>query len=160
MKTTTPGDIAFLQTAVWQIDVAFTMQASPDRVWATFTDNEGWAKWFKNCKSCTSTSTPAGGVGSTRTINVNGLRVDERFIGWEVERLWAFTALRLSRGFAECLVECIRMEPGDNGATTLNYRMAANPTWWAKPLRSLMYKTVKASWVKSFATLDKQLTQT
>ena len=155
--TMTPGDMAFLETAQWQIDVVANLDASPTKVWAALADNPGWATWFKNCASCTSTSTPADGVGSTRSINVNGLRVDERFIAWEPEQTWAFTALKLNRGFATCLVECVRLSPAADGGTRIDYRMAADPSWWAKPLRSAMYKSVRASWVKSFATLDNQL---
>ena len=156
-KQLTPGDMAFLDTAHWQIDVVANLEAAPNKVWAALADNQGWAKWFKNCVSCTSTSTPADGVGSTRSINVNGLRVDERFIAWEPEQTWAFTAEKINRGFATCLVECVRLSPTERGGTRIDYRMAADPSWWAKPLRAVMSKSVRASWVKSFATLDKQL---
>ncbi len=151
------GDMSFLESAPWKFDAKVTMKAPPSKVWAALVDDSSWPTWFQDCTSCRSTSIPSGGVDSTRSIVVGPLSVDERFIAWEEERLWAFTALGINKRFASMLVECVRLAPGDDGGTDLSYRMAANPTWWAKPMHHKFESNVISAWTTSLQTLDAQL---
>jgi len=152
-----PRDMGFLDTAPWKVDVAMIMKARPAQVWAALTDNPGWVTWFKNCVECGSTGQPGGGVGSTRSIVVSGIRVDERFIAWEPERTWAFTVLAMNRSFASSMVECVRLAPSNEGGTAIDYRMALTPKWWARPVRFVLGRVVRATWIRSFSNLDRQI---
>jgi hypothetical protein len=73
----TPKDLSFADSVPWRFDMVGDVDAPVDRVWATFIDNPSWANWFDGCTSCESTSSPADGIGSTRTIRVRPARRSE-----------------------------------------------------------------------------------
>ena len=137
------------------------IDAPVDRVWATFIDNPSWANWFDGCTSCESTSSPADGIGSTRTIRVRGLNVDERFIAWEPQRLWAFTVINLRPvGFATGMVEQATFTELEGTHTRIDYRVAIAPRRWARPIRTIIAKRLSAAFESSFRKLNAQLLAT
>lgn len=150
-------DLVFADRAPWILDFHGTFHAPAAEVWAALIDNERWPVWFEKCKRCWATSEPFGGVGSTRSIEVNGLRVDEQFIAWEPEVLWAFTATAMRMSFATSLVERVTFEPAAPGTTQILYRMALDPKWWGRPLRRLIASRAAISFERSFAALDAHL---
>ena len=155
-----PQDLAFADTAPWRFDFVGTVNAPPSKVWASFIDNHSWTEWFKNCKDCRATSDRFEGVGSTRSIRVNGLRVDERFVAWEPERLWAFTGVAMNMAFASSLVERATFTELPGERTRIDYRMAVAPKRWASPLRRLVASQATKAFAVSFANLDRYLTPT
>lgn len=152
-----PADLDFFADPPWRFDVTGVLDAPPAAVWAAFTDNAGWTRWFKGCKECLSTSDPAEGVGSTRFISVNGLQVDERFIGWEPEKLWAFTVVDISPKFARRMAERAQFSELPDGRTQVDYRIAVEPAPWAFALKVPMGWGVRRSFATSFVTLNRQL---
>lgn len=157
MSRFTPQDLAFADTATWTFDFQGLVTGTPAEVWAAITDNESWTVWFKRCSACRATSDPFGGVGSTRFIQVNGLRVYEQFIAWEPEELWAFTVTDMTPRFADAMVERATFHAVDDRHTRIDYRIAVHPTWWAKPLRRLVAGQSAKSFTASFARLDQYL---
>ena len=157
MSTMVTRDLVFADRAPWIFDFHGRFHATPTEVWAALIDNESWTIWFEKCRSCRATSEPFGGVGSTRSIEVNGLRVDEQFIGWEPERLWAFTATAMRMSFATSLVERVTFDDAAPGETSILYRMAMDPKWWGRPLRRLVASRAAISFERSFAALDAHL---
>jgi Polyketide cyclase / dehydrase and lipid transport len=125
----------FFDTAPWQFDIVREIAAPIGEVWPMIAVNENWPKWFGGCRECRSTSDPASGVGSTRLLLGRGLRVDERFIVWEDERVWGFTALEISLPFFARLAERATLSDIGGGRTRIVYRMAAEPRRWAGWLR-------------------------
>jgi uncharacterized protein YndB with AHSA1/START domain len=154
-----PQALSFADSAPWQFDIDSVIDASIDRVWATFADNPTWTVWFAGCTSCKSTSTPAGGVGSTRSITVSGLRVDERFIAWETERLWAFTVVNLRPAVAKAMVERATFTDLDGARTRIDYRIAIAPSRWAAPLRKVFAKRMQSAFTKSFDNLNRYIAE-
>ena len=152
-KTLKPQDLAFADTAPWLFDMVGRFDATLAEVWAAFIDNEGWIKWMGGCKKCHATSTPFDGVGSTRFIDVAGLKVNERFIGWEPEKLWAFTVIDLNFGFAKSMVERAQFNRVGN-QTEVTYRIAIEPATWAKPIRPLMARQTARAFNKGFVKLN------
>ncbi len=148
-------DLAFADTAPWKFDFEAVISAAPAKVWSAWTDNPSWAVWFKNCKSCVTTSPTAEGVGATRTIKVNGLTAEEVFIAWEPEQLWAFTVTAIKPSFAKSMVERVRFTDVGNDRTRINYRIAIEPRGWAKPLRPIVATQGAKAFVASFAQFDK-----
>ncbi|MCU1401431.1 MAG: polyketide cyclase [Acidimicrobiales bacterium] len=157
MTTLVQRDLEFADGAPWIFDFDGLVHATPAEVWAAFVDNESWTIWFERCRSCKATSAVFDGVGSTRSIAVNGLRVDERFIAWEPERLWAFTATAMRMSMFTSLVERATFDEPEPGRIRIAYRMAAQPKWWAKPLRGVIAGQATKSFAKSFAALDVHL---
>lgn len=126
MGTLIPEDLSFADSAPVVAEHTATIDGTPEEVWAAVLDYERWPTWFPGVKSCRATSDPATGVGSTRRVAIPGSTVDERFIAWEDERLWAFTALNGPPGF-ERLVERITLEQLGPRLTQITYRMAIGP---------------------------------
>ena len=157
MTTLAPRTLSFAYTAPWRFDFEGLIDATPAAVWAAFVDNESWTVWFKKCRECKATSPTFDGIGSTRHISVNGLYVDEEFIGWEPQKLWAFTAVKMRMSFAKAMVERARFDVLADGRTRIDYRMAIEPFAWAKPLRRLVEKQAAASFASSFANLNRYL---
>jgi uncharacterized protein YndB with AHSA1/START domain len=157
MTALTRKPLSFADDAPWRFDFEGQINATPADVWAAFVDNESWTTWFKRCRECRATSTPFGGVGSTRHISVNGLTVDEEFIGWEPERLWAFTAVQMRMSFAKAMVERAQFEPLPDDRTKVSYRMAIEPHGWAKPIRRIVQSQAARTFEASFAGLDTYL---
>lgn len=157
MGTMIERDLVFADRAPWIFDFDGLVRATPAEVWSAFIDNESWTIWFSKCRSCTATSDVFDGVGSTRSISVNGLRVDERFIAWQPERLWAFTATAMRMSMFTSLVERAVFDEPEPGRTHIAYRMAAQPKFWAKPLHRLIAGQATKAFAKSFAALDVHL---
>jgi uncharacterized protein YndB with AHSA1/START domain len=157
MTVLVPQDLVFADRAPWIFDFEGLINASPAEVWAAFIDNESWTVWFERCKSCRATSDPFDGVGSTRAIEVNGLRVEERFIAWQPERLWAFTATAMRMSFATSMVERAIFTELDGGKTRISYRMAVQPRLWGRPLHRLIASRGAVSFARSFVALDAYL---
>jgi uncharacterized protein YndB with AHSA1/START domain len=157
MSACTPQDLVFADRAPWTFDVQGAIAGSRREVWDAFVDNEGWTGWFNKCLVCRATSTPFGGVGSTRHIEVNGLTVDERFIGWEPEVLWAFTVTDIRPSFASGMVERATFTDLPGERTLISYRIAVRPKWWAAPLRRIIAKQMANTFALSFAALDRHI---
>ena len=161
MTRLAPQALSFADSAPWTFDMVGTIDAPVDRVWATFTDNASWANWFDGCTSCESTSSPADGIGSTRTIRVSGLKVDERFIAWEPQRLWAFTVINLRPvGLAISMVERATFSELGGTHTRIDYRVAIAPRLWARPLRKIIANRLSAAFESSFRKLNAHLLAT
>ena len=128
MATLQPQELEFAETAPFIAEGLHVAAGTPAEVWEVLLDYPAWPRWFNGVKTCESTSDPATGVGSTRTVALQGGgRVDERFIAWEDERLWAFTGVAAPR-LLDALVERVTLRPVDEDRTEVTYRMAAR--WW------------------------------
>ena len=155
MSRLEPQPPSFADTAPVRLDFTTTVAATPGEVWAAFTDNRSWEQWFSGCRLCRDTSTPFGGIGSTRHIEVRGLSVDEVFITWEPEREWAFTVVEMKRSFATAMVERARFQAVDEGRTRIDYRMAIAPKLWFRPFVPVMRAGATRAFRSSFAALER-----
>lgn len=127
MATLIPQTLAFADTAPVIAESTATIDGTPAEVWATILVYERWPEWFPSVKTCRSTSEPATGVGSTRTVTIpGGMSVDERFIAWDEPEVWAFTALTGPPVF-QSLVERITIRPVGDDRSEVTYRMAIEP---------------------------------
>ena len=147
MATLQPQELDFAETAPFIAEAPVVVSGTPAEVWAVLLDYPAWPRWFKGVKTCEPTSDPATGVGSTRTVTLQaGGRVDERFIAWEDEQLWAFTGLT-APGLLSALVERVTLRPVDAGRTEVTYRMAAR---WRGPF-AVLGKGLRGSVEKNLA---------
>lgn len=137
MATYAPQDLAFADTAPVQVEGTAVVDGTPAEAWAVLLDYPSWPRWFGGgVTTCESTSDPATGVGSTRVVGLGPggrLRFVERFIAWDEEAVWAFTAVE-GPGVFRSLVERCTLEELGAGRTRATYRMAFDPKPGLKPL--------------------------
>lgn len=157
MSRLEPQPASFADTAPVRLDFTATVEATPAEVWAAFTENRSWEQWFSGCRECRDTSTPFGGVGSTRHIEVRGLTVDEVFVAWAPEREWAFTVVEMKRSFATAMVERARFHAVGDRQTRIDYRMAIAPKPWFRPFVPVMRAGATRAFRASFVALERYL---
>jgi uncharacterized protein YndB with AHSA1/START domain len=162
MAHLSPVDASYLDTAPTVVVAESVIRAPAARVWETLIDNEGWAMWFPGVKTCTTTSENATGVGSTRTIEVGGLKVEEEFNLWEPEKAWGFTVVKCNVAFAKKLMEAVRLEPvaDDEHHTTVTYIGAMEFTLIGKVLAPVLKRQFRTSWLNAWTNLDAHLSAT
>jgi len=157
MPTLTPVNTSFAATAPRTVVVEQTITSAPGPIWAALVDNPGWTKWFPGMKECVSTSDPATGVGSTRTISLGGLKADEEFVAWEPEQLWAFTIVKTNLPMAKRFLEQVELIPGD-GVTTVRYTGAFEPMLITRPIGRMIESQLRAGWTGGLAGLATHVT--
>jgi uncharacterized protein YndB with AHSA1/START domain len=141
-----PRDLAFADSAPVVIEAETVADVSPAAVWSVLIDHRGWPDWFGGpLVSCEPTSDPEEGVGSTRTIVLRpNIRIDERFIAWEPESLWAFTVVSGPPGIRSIVERC-RIHVEGPGRTRVSYRMALDPKAAMRPLIPVVRRQVAGS---------------
>ena len=75
-----PVDASFFDTAPMRfIRNTVELAARPADVFAIFEDGESWPRWFHGIHKVVWTSDKPCGVGTTRTVWLTGVTVQERF---------------------------------------------------------------------------------
>ncbi|QXC59589.1 SRPBCC family protein [Aquihabitans sp. G128] len=158
MATMTPQEIGFADTAPVRAEGSAMIAASPAEIWAVLLDYEAWPTWFLGVKSCRATSDPATGVGSTRQVVLHGgSTFQERFIAWEEERLWSFTATEMKPPGFRALVERVTIEDLGPRRTKVTYRMAFDPTLPLKPLGPVLQRVLSRTLTKAMKSLASEV---
>jgi carbon monoxide dehydrogenase subunit G len=124
MGTLEEQELGFAEDAPVTPEATVVINASPAEIWAVLADNETWPEWFAGLRKVVPTSGGEFGLGSTRRVELGLMKVDERFIAWDVGRLWAFTGTEMKPKLFTKLVERVVLEPLDEGRTRVTYRMA------------------------------------
>lgn len=88
-----------------ELKVQAEIPASPERVWAVYTDHRGWVKWagVREVVLRQEGEPPPDGLGATRVIRTAGLAIEEEVIAFEppkrmVYRLVAGLPIRNHQG--------------------------------------------------------------
>lgn len=96
----------WIATAPVVISGSRDMGVSAAAAFAVVADHERWPQWFSTLKRVEVTGEPTG-VGGRRRVHLRGVTVDEEFIGWETDRLFAFTVTHSSRPLVRSMVETV-----------------------------------------------------
>ena len=123
----------WIPTAPVVITESREMPVSAATAFAVVADHQRWPEWFTSLKRVEVTGEPTG-VGGRRRVHVRGVVIDEEFIGWEADRLFAFTLTRTSRPMARSMAESVRVEPLGDDRCRVTYTQAIEPHGWMKPL--------------------------
>ena len=154
MPKLTKADLDFVNSAPVQMKVDVEVNASPQQVWDLLIDTPGWVNWFEGVRSCEVTSAAFDGLGSTRRININGLRADEEMIGWEPSRLFAFTVVATNMWFARRWVEQVEIVPREDGGSLVQYATGLELLLLARPLRPIFERGIRQAWETSLPRID------
>lgn len=124
----------FIERATWRFENAVELDASPDVVFDIFADGESWPRWFEGIRRVVWTSPEPKGVGTTRTVTLTTMTVEERFLAWERGRRFAFRFEAATAPLCVAGVEDYRLEDLGDGRARLMYGVYLEPTLLARLL--------------------------
>jgi hypothetical protein len=122
-----PVDASFFDTAPMRFRNAVELVARPADVFAIFEDGESWPRWFHGIRKVVWTSNKPYGVGTTRTVWLTGVSVDEHFFRWEQDRRLSFYLTGHSMPLFHALAEDYLLEEVAPSKTRFTYSMAIEP---------------------------------
>lgn len=128
----TPVDESYLHTAPLRFVNEVILDATPDEVFAIFEDAASWPKWFKGIKHVEWTSPKPFGVGTTRTVTLDAMKVHEHFIIWENNQRFAFYFTGTGLPFVKSLCEDYQLEAVGENQTRFTYTVACEPVLFIK----------------------------
>lgn len=148
MRALVQRDLAWVATAPVRVREQRVIEALPSDVFRFIADHEGWTRWFRAVDEIRVTGEPTG-VGGQRQVRVRSIVVDEVFIGWEDDRLFAFTVTAMTRKLVESLAESVELEPLGDDRTLLTYTMAMEPRrgfgWLTRPAAHSIRTNLRAA---------------
>jgi uncharacterized protein YndB with AHSA1/START domain len=145
--------IEFVDRAPIVVRAEVTVRATPERVWTAFADAAVWPQWFKGLKVARYTSPPPYGVGTKRHVELQGFKVDETILAFDVARRYAFRVDSGNLPLLAALVEVVTLEP-QAGATRVVYRQAFEPSWWLRPVAGLFRRQMERGLREGLAGLE------
>ena len=145
----------WLSTAPVRVEATRDIAASAAATFAVIAAHERWPEWFKQLKQVEVTGAPTG-VGGQRRVTLSGVVVDEVFIAWETDRLFAFTVTNSSRPMAKSMVEAVRVEPLGDDRCRVTYTQGIEPLGWMKPAMPLVKKTMRSMLAGALTKLEAQ----
>jgi uncharacterized protein YndB with AHSA1/START domain len=158
MGTLEPQELGYVDEAPVKPEATVVVGGSPAEVWTVLADNESWPEWFgSGMRKVTPTSAGDFGVGSTRQVDLGLMKVDERFIAWDVGRQWAFTGIEMRPKIFTKLVERVLLEPLDNGRTRVTYRMSFELVPPMRPLAPALRSGMSRALSKALANLAERV---
>ena len=124
---------------------------APHQLWEVLTDVEAWPQWDRVITKATWIGPPPHRVGSTRTIEIGGLKGTEETFVWSPPHHLAFRLIESYRQATGASAEEYRIETTEHGCrlTWTRARRPRNPPSWlartlAKPLiRRANHKALK-----------------
>jgi hypothetical protein len=122
-----PVDSAFFETAPMRFKNAVELAARPVDVFAIFEDGDSWPNWFHGIRKVAWTSNKPYGVGTTRTVWLTLVTIDERFFRWEQDRRFSFYLTGHSIPLFHALAEDYLLEELAPAKTRFTYRVAIEP---------------------------------
>jgi len=119
--------LEFFESAPYRIVHTADFPVPPARLFEVLSDGAAWPQWFEVVKSATWTSPEPHGVGSTRTVVMNGnVTATEEFIAWEPHRHLAFRFNECNSARVRGSAEEYRIETSADGCR-LTWTMAQYP---------------------------------
>ena len=122
-----PVDASFFDTAPMRFRNVVDLDVPRAKVFAIFEDGESWPKWFHAIHKVKWTSSKPYGVGTTRTVSLTPVTLDEHFFRWEQDRRCSFYVTGHSMPLAHALAEDYLLEDLAPGKTRFTYSVAMEP---------------------------------
>ena len=122
-----PVDAGFFDTAPIVFRHSVQVAATAARAFSYFEDERAWPEWFTDITRVVWTSPRPFGVGTTRTVTLKTLTVDEQFFRWEQGRRFSFFLTSATLPLFEALAEDYLLEETSPGSTRFTYTVAIAP---------------------------------
>ena len=122
-----PVDSTFFDAAPMRFKNAVELAARPVDVFAIFEDGESWPRWFHGIRKVVWTSNKPYGVGTTRTVWLTPVAVDEHFFRWEQDRRFSFYLTGHSMPLFHAFAEDYLLDERAPGETRFTYSVAIEP---------------------------------
>lgn len=127
-----PAGIEFLDSAPVQFVNQVELAASPAQVFAIFEKAEAWPHWYKEIVHVEWQGPQPYGVGTTRTVQLTTVTVEEHFFVWEQNQRLAFYFTGMSLPLANALVEEYRLTPLGEHRSQFTYKVGLEPSFWLR----------------------------
>lgn len=134
------ADATFAAEAKKHFIFDFKVKAPPADTFELVTDPRGLDRWLPDLKGASWVSGPPHGVGSVREVRLTTIAVHERILVWEPGERFVFTIVRASVPLVARMVEDYRFEAASGGGTRVQWTIAYQPTFIAKPLEPILKK--------------------
>ncbi len=119
-------ELDFLDTAPVRFDYEAALPAPPARVFAAISADPATWTWFPGLADARYESARPHGIGTKRSVVMNGVRYRETILAWDPPTRWAYRVDESSDATFAALAEDWVIEPGTNGAV-LRWRFAVDP---------------------------------
>lgn len=146
-----------MASAPLRVQVTREMAASAPAVFAVIADHERWPEWFRQLKRVEITGAPAG-VDGQRRVTLAGVSVDEVFLAWDADRLFAFEVTHSTRPMARSMLESVEVEPLGEQRCRVTYTQAFEPLVWMKPVVPVMRRVMRRMLTDALAGLERVAT--
>jgi uncharacterized protein YndB with AHSA1/START domain len=156
VKPLDAAGLDFFGSAPLQITASARLNASPERLFASFADASQWLRWWPMMTTCKWTVDTAA-VGAEREVVVRLLgRFRERMIAWQPGQRFAFTMIASTSPMASQLAEDYRLS-ADGTGTRLDWTLAARPRILGKLAAPVMRVTMLRMFSSGIVNLDRLL---
>lgn len=135
-----PVGIEFLENAPVKFVNEVELTASHAQVFSVFENAEAWPQWYKEILAVEWHSLKPYGVGTTRTVKLTTVTVEEYFIVWEQDKRFAFYIAKASLPLVKALLEVYQLEELGDYRSKFIYTVCLEPTIWLRLGGSLILK--------------------
>lgn len=121
------ADLTFLDRAKVKATNTAVLPVPAEKAFAVLRDADAWPKWFGGMNKVVWTSPEPFGVGTTRSVWLGPLRVDEHFFDWVENERFAFYFTGTNLPFVKTLVEEYQLHALDGDRCEFTYTVAYDP---------------------------------
>lgn len=127
-----PVGMEFLENAPVKFVNEIELAASPAQVFSIFETAEAWPHWYKEIIKVEWHSPKPYGVGTTRTVKLTTVTVEEYFFVWEPDKRFAFYFTGMSLPLANALAEEYRLASLGEKRSQFTYTVCLEPSFWLR----------------------------
>lgn len=152
-----PETLTFVERAPFRFVNEGVMPVSADRLFAALADTPSWPRWFVDMLEAHWTSNSPHGVGSTRTVRLKPMSVDETILVYEPGKRFSFRIDRMGLPLVRAMVEDYVIEPLGPSSSHLHVVAAYEPALLAKALHPIIRAVLGSQFRRSVERLAKYL---
>jgi len=150
-------DIGFLARAPFRFENEGIMPVSAERLFEVLADAPSWPRWFVDMLEAHWTCSPPFGVGSTRTVRLKPMSVDETILVWEPGKRFSFRLDRTGLPLIKAMVEDYSIEPLGPSSCKLRTVQAYEPSLLSTVLHPVVRAVLGSQFRRTVVKLAKYL---